>query len=285
MILLSPAKVNLFLKVLRKRRDGYHEIQTLFERIRLFDELEFSPAPSGIRVESDVKSLPEGPKNLAYQAAWLLKEELGIQKGIRIRIRKRIPVSAGLGGGSSNAATVLLGLNRLWNLGLSKRRLLFLAARLGSDVPFFVLETPFALGEGRGEILRVLDHPGFAFWHCIVKPRFGLSTKAMYDSLTPSSLTPLKVNVKMLFRSLQEGDSKRLSKFLINSLEGVHHKRVAAISKIKRELLAQGALAGLMSGSGSAVFGLFRSQEAAERAARFFKTKRPQWQVFAVSTF
>src|SRR3989338_2131035 len=121
--LLSPAKVNLFLRVLGKREDGYHELHTLFERVGLCDELILRRIRSGIRVQSNLKSFPKGPKNTAYQAAKLLKDKFSVKEGIFIHIRKRIPVRAGLGGGSSNAAAVLLGLNKLWKLGLSKKEL------------------------------------------------------------------------------------------------------------------------------------------------------------------
>ena len=281
--LSSPAKINLFLNVLFKRKDGFHEIETLFERISLSDELILVPSRSGIKITSDSKKLPKGPRNIAYRAAKLLKDRFGIRKGIIIKIKKRIPIAAGLGGGSSNAASVLLGLNRLWKLGLSKEKLLRAGAKLGSDVPFFILETPFAVGRGRGEILRKINPPGKKIWHCLVKPPFSISTQAAYRGLKTSGLTPKKADVRMLFHSIHKGDSESLSKLLINSLERTLNKRVMAILKIKKELMRGGALGCLLSGSGPTVFGVFPSQKTASSAARSLR-KNKRWQVFVAST-
>ena len=136
--LLSPAKVNLFLEVLGKRPDGYHEIETVMQTVSLCDQLEFREIKTGIKVTSHHPNLPDGPRNLIYQAAHLIKQRYQIRQGINIFIDKRIPIGAGLGGGSSNAATTLVGLNKLWKLGLPETELSCLAAQLGSDVPFFI---------------------------------------------------------------------------------------------------------------------------------------------------
>lgn len=304
---VSPAKINLFLNVLRKRKDGYHEIETLFERISLTDEITLLKIPSGIRVECSgvgarlIEPLPQDSRNLAYRAAKLLKDEYDVREGVFIQIKKRIPIGAGLGGGSSNAATVLLGLNRLWKLNLPKKKLLPLAAKLGSDVPFFIMDTPFALGWGRGEILKKIRTPRLKIWHCLVEPGFSISTQKAYQALRPalskkkssvlrkggarpSFLTPQKTDVRMLIRSLREGHKPLLQGLLTNSLELALNKRVIEISRVKKELARQGALACLMSGSGSCVFGIFSSQAKAEQAARFLK-KNKSWQVFVVSTY
>ena len=281
----SPAKINLFLRVLGRRLNGYHDLETLFERISLGDEIFLTPTRSEISFHTDAENIPAGPSNLAWRAATLLRDRYHVQKGVAIRLKKRIPVSAGLGGGSSNAATVLLGLNRLWKLNLPQKKLLALAAELGSDVPFFILNTPFAVGTGRGEILKKINRPKLKIWHCLVKPGFGISTKEAYQGLPPSFLTPQNGNVKMLLHSIQKGDSGRLTELLINSLEVSVNKRVKTILKIKSELIRQGALASLMSGSGSAVFGIFSSRQKADLAARFLKKKNKSWQVFVVSTY
>ena len=179
-----------------KRPDGYHELETLFERISLGDVLLLKKRATGIRFRTSGCPVPAGPENLVVQAAGLLQQECRVKAGVDIYLNKRIPVSAGLGGGSSNAAFTLLGLNRLWNLGLSKKKLLAFGARLGSDVPFFILEEPYALARGRGEILkRPLQAAPKRFWHCLVKPPFGNSTKKAYECLAGLTLTPQKVNV------------------------------------------------------------------------------------------
>jgi len=296
MRLFSPAKINLFLNVLSKRPDGYHELRTLFERVSLGDVLILKKRDSGLRFRVTGFSVPKGPKNLALKAAALLRQECGIKAGADIYLKKRIPVSAGLGGGSSNAAFVLLGLNCLWRLNLPRKRLLAIGAKLGSDVPFFILEKSYAFARGRGEILKPLRVGPKALWHCLVKPPFGNSTKKAYEGLAPlfrqvkklngrAGLTPKKVNVKMLVRSLQRGDSEPLSKLLVNSLELTLNKRVKTIIDIKNKLVLEGAFASLMSGSGSAVFGLFRSEKEAKRAARRLSKKHKNWQVFVASTY
>ncbi len=280
----SPAKVNLFLEVRGKRVDGYHDIRTLFERINLCDRIELSTARRGIRVQCDLKNIPTGPKNTAYRAASLLKERYGITEGVRIRIQKRIPVAAGLGGGSSNAASVLLGLNRLWKLHLPRKTLMNIASEIGSDVPFFVLERPFALGLGRGERLKPVPRPLRKIWHCLVKPSFGISTKAAYKALPAAALTGKKADVRMTLHSIQKGDSKPLSKLLTNSLEAIKNKRLTAILKLKNELVESGALASLMSGSGSCVFGIFTSRNQALKAAQKLRRVAGR-QVFVASTY
>lgn len=289
--------------MLRKRKDGYHEVETLFERISLCDYLTFRRIRSGIQIRSNSRQIPLGPRNLAHRAAKLLKDRFHIKEGIGIKIHKNIPVSAGLGGGSSNAATALLGLNRLWGLRLPRKELLGLASSLGSDVAFFVLGTPFALGRGRGEILKKIRGPRRKIWHCLVKPPFGISTRKAYEALEPSFLTPPKTDVKMLLHSIHKGDSKALSKLLTNSLESTGrsaapadvprvrtrglelslNKRVSVISEIKKKLTKAGALGCLMSGSGSSVFGIYRSQKDALKAAGNLR-KNKRWRVFVTST-
>ena len=282
MKLRSPAKVNLSLRILRKRTDGFHEIETVFERVGLFDDVTLEACASGIEVRSTLRGLPTGPENTAYRAAALLKERCGVKTGVRIGLRKRIPVAAGLGGGSSNAATVLLGLNRLWKLRLSRPRLLRLAAEIGSDVPFFILETTLAVGRGRGERLTPVQGPRRKIWFCLVTPAFGISTKEAYGAWR-ASLTPPKTDVKMLLHSIRRGSSQMLAPLLFNSLETALNKRVRSISKIKRELLRTGALGCLLSGSGSTVFGVYASKSGAFKAARFLK-RHKGWKVFAVAT-
>jgi 4-diphosphocytidyl-2-C-methyl-D-erythritol kinase len=284
MKLFSPAKINLFLYVRKKRPDGFHELETLFERLDFGDDVLIRPSKI-LRVRTRSKDVPDGPGNIAYRAAALLKERSGYLSGADISILKRIPVSAGLGGGSSNAATVLLGLNRFWKLGYGRRRLLALAAELGSDVPFFILETPFAVGKGRGEILRKWPARGVKISHVLVKPPFGISTKEAYGALGPSSLTPQKANVRLLVHSIQKGRLEPRSPLLTNSLELALNKRVTKISQIKKELLNRGAFGALLSGSGSTVFGLFPGLRAAEKAARFLRRDHKDWKVFTASTY
>ena len=285
MKVFSPAKLNLFLNVLSKRADGYHELHTLFERLSLGDDITLKKRSSGILFGTDSRDIPRDASNLVVRAAQLLRKECAVNEGAEIFLKKRIPVAAGLGGGSSNAATVLLGLNRLWRLKLSRKKLLSLAAQLGSDVPFFVLEAPFAIGEGRGEKLRPFRGFRRKLWHCLVKPPFGISTQEAYKGLVRGKLTPKKTNVRMLVRSVQTEDSGTLSNLLTNSLELSLNKRVTAISDIKKKLVFEGAFAALMSGSGSTVFGLFSSEGKARRAAVKLRKKNRSWKVFVAATY
>ncbi len=284
--LLSPAKINLYLKVLSRRTDGFHELDSLFERISLADEIVLKKTDSEISFYTNDPDIPKNSQNLAVKAALLLREECDVKQGVAIYLKKRIPVAAGLGGGSSNAATVLLGLNVLWSLRLSKKKLLKLASRLGSDVPFFILEEPYAFATGRGEILKpARGIRSLNLWHCLVKPHFGISTKEAYQGLKPGFLTPQKVNVKMLIHFLQKGDFDSFSGLLVNSLELVLNKRLKTILNIKKRLVSEGAFASLMSGSGSAVFGLFRSEKQALQAASRMRKKNKRWQIFVASTY
>ncbi|MBU1998889.1 MAG: 4-(cytidine 5'-diphospho)-2-C-methyl-D-erythritol kinase, partial [Candidatus Omnitrophica bacterium] len=170
----SYAKLNLYLEVLKKRPDKYHDLNTLFERITLCDRISLKPLEDSlIRVYCTDKQLQENPrKNLAYLSAMLLRKRFRIKNGVEIRIEKNIPVGSGMGGGSSNAATVLLGLNMLWGLGLTKYELAAIGAKIGSDVPFFIYDVPFALGKGRGERIQPLKRlSNMRLWHILVVPR------------------------------------------------------------------------------------------------------------------
>ena len=284
LVVHAPAKVNLFLDVLGKRPDGYHELSTLFERVSLCDRLSFSPSAK-IVLSTDSRHIPTGPKNLVVRAARLLKSRYGVKAGVRIRLNKRIPVAAGLGGGSSDCAAALLGLNRFWRLGLSQKTLLEHAAELGSDVPFFILESPFAYARGRGERLEPIRARGVRFRHVIVKPRFKISTQEAFGALKGLRLTVPRGNVKMRIHSILKGSRGHLAGLLTNSLEAALNKRLTEIQKIKTALTGQGAAASLLSGSGSAVFGIFVSDRAAEKAARLFRKKHRSWQVFTATTY
>lgn len=273
---------------MRRRSDGFHDIHTLFERVDLCDELSFKLKASGIRIVCSDKKIPTDERNLCFRAAKLLQKECSAPRGVEIILKKRIPVEAGLGGGSSNAATTLVALNKLWKLGLSQKKLLKLAASIGSDVAFFILNASYAEACGRGEKLKVLRLLQLRLWHVIVKPPFGISTKQAYQSLNPAILTPQKANVKMLVRALERGESDRLQKQIVNDLEVPQNKRVRTILKIKEELLRRGAFSALMSGSGSSVFGLFQSQQKARKVASFFKKslrkRNKAGRVFVAST-
>jgi len=273
--LKAPCKVNLYLKVLRRRRDGFHELDTLFERINLCDEIVLKPYAKGIRLKCNVKSLPTGPKNLVYKAALLLKSKFAVKKGVQILLKKKTPIAAGLGGGSSDAATTLMGLNRFWNLKLSTRQLMDLASYLGSDVPFFILDTPYAIGRGRGEKLHKVCSR-LKIWHVLVKPRIKVLTKHVYQGLKPHLLTRSRANARMLAAVIQKKNILKLNQMLFNALEDVVVQKYAVIRTIKRDLLKAGASTALVSGSGPTVFGLAKSRHEAVSIKQKMLKKHPK---------
>lgn len=263
---LSPAKVNLFLKVLSKRQDGYHEILSLMQPVSLYDEVTMDVEEGdGITVSTDHAGVPGGKDNLAYRAADLVLREAGLKRKVTIFIGKRIPVGAGLGGGSSDAATVLMGLNSFLGSPVDKNRLMELGASIGSDVPFFILKSP-ALARGRGEVLKRVKLPSYGY--ILVNPGFHVSTAWAYNNL---DLTK-KAEDNILMYSEETLDPERNIKDLLqNDLEAVTAGKYPEISAIKGALVEAGALGALMSGSGPTVFGVFPEPRKAEEAFQRLK--------------
>jgi 4-diphosphocytidyl-2-C-methyl-D-erythritol kinase len=256
---LSPAKVNLHLEVLDKREDGYHHIQTLMHRIDLCDRLEIREGGRGIRLISEGEGAPGGMENLASRAARLFCLENIIPENLEIRIRKAIPVGAGLGGGSSNAAATLVALNELFRTGRDKNFLMGLGARLGADVPFFIYERP-ALARGIGETLTPVRVPsGLCF--LLLIPIFRISTAWAYESY--DRLAGEKKQGSPLPDSYP--DLKSLLRVMKNDLELPAFASHPEIARMKERLLKGGAKGALMSGSGSVIFGLFENADEARR--------------------
>jgi 4-diphosphocytidyl-2-C-methyl-D-erythritol kinase len=257
----SPAKVNLHLQILGKRADGYHEIQSLMVPVGLYDDLEIRLGGSGIRFAAEGE-VPAGSENIAWKAAEALCREWGQSPGIQIHLFKRIPVAAGLGGGSSNAATVLKGLNILLKAGLTPERLMALAAKIGADVPFFLFEKP-ALARGIGERLTEVVLPP-SLWLLMVVPSFSISTPwaySTYDRLAKGKQRPLELKENY-------ADIDDLLPVLKNDLELAALSKHPEIGRMKDELIAQGARGALMSGSGSVIFGLFPGEQEALQAEK-----------------
>lgn len=268
MKVLAPAKVNLFLRVLGKRPDGYHEILSLMQPVSLYDEIEISVSDGdGIEVASDSPDAPGGSENLAYRAASLFLERAGLRKRVSISVKKRIPVGAGLGGGSSDAASVIMALNGLSGSGLPDREIMEMGAGLGSDVPFFFLKGP-ALARGRGEVLERVSLP--PLYYVLINPGFHVPTAWVYSSLR---LTKKGENNILLYSSEVFADREGLKKALSNDLEAVTIGRYPEISALKEKLAGAGASGALMSGSGPTVFGVFHSREDAVRAYRTLESK------------
>jgi 4-diphosphocytidyl-2-C-methyl-D-erythritol kinase len=286
--LTSYAKLNLYLEILGKRPDNYHSIYTLFERISLSDQIRLRLLPQGrIRVVSSNPGIPRGYKNLAFQAASLLKKEFQVHTGVEINIKKHIPISAGLAGGSSNAATVLSGLNKLWRLNLRVKELVVFARQIGSDVPFFLYNYSFAYATQRGDKIKGLCLP-VKLWHIILVPPVQIPSALIYKSWDESTegtgLTKHQSRIRILKTALLKKDLILLSKLLFNSLEHISQALHPVISKAKSVLYDLGLEAILMSGSGPAVFGLVSCRKEACSIARQLKAKMRNWDVFVAKT-
>lgn len=283
----SPAKINLFLDVLGKRDDGYHEIITVFEKIDLCDRIQIAASMGEVEISSNVRELAANKDNLAYRACSLLKKRYGISKSVKIHIEKKIPIAAGLGGGSSNAATVLKGLNRLWNLSLSGKELVDLGKGIGADVPFFIFNSSFALGSGRGSEISPIKSR-LEMWHLIISPSERVLTKEVYED-TNLSLTQSRPDVKILVRAIEENNVGEVKKHLYNVLEGVVTKKVIDISSVKNFVKGMGFDAVRVTGSGPTIFVLTskrrEAEELKEKFVSLFASKsRGDWKIFVAKT-
>ena len=277
----SPAKLNLVLDVLGKRPDGFHSLRTIFERISLSDQITLTRQKSKkISISCNHPHVPCGPSNIVYKATMMLAQDFLITEGLDINIIKNIPVAAGLAGGSSNGAAVLSGLNRLWQLGLDRKRLVEYASRLGSDVAFFLYDTSYALGRGRGELIKPLA-VNTKLWHVLVTPRVKMYTKDVFARLK-LNLTNKKDNVNILLPFLRKGDLVRLAGALSNDLEPAILSLRPDFIYLKKKLLDAGATGVCFSGSGPSVMALCQSQKHA-LSLRAQLDKR-YTQVFVVST-
>jgi 4-diphosphocytidyl-2-C-methyl-D-erythritol kinase len=272
----APAKLNLFLRVVGRRADGFHELETVFQSIDLADELTFAPA-ADLQLTGGSDSAPPGPENLVLRAASALREAADFRGGAAIHLEKQVPVGAGLGGGSSDAAATLLALNRLWELRLGMDQLAEVAARLGSDVPF-ALRGGTALGRGRGEILEPLETP--PFWFVLVRPPFSVVTAhayTLYRAAESAGPTP-----QAFLEALASGDPEQIAPLLRNDLEAGVFQEWPDLAALRRQLLEAGAIASRMTGSGSVLFGLAHDEEHAQRIANHLSQLAPGLWVRAV---
>jgi len=258
----APAKINLTLDVLGKRADGYHEVEMIMTTVDLADRIGLESRRDGnIRISSADRFVPDDHRNLAYQAAKLLKDTYGIKEGVTITLEKRIPVAAGLAGGSSDAAATLKGLNELWDLKLTPDRLAELGAKVGSDVSFCVYGGT-ALATGRGEQIQELSAPPNC-WIVLAKPSIGVSTADVYGGLKINEVIHPKT--KDMMRAIQEKDYELMCESMGNALETVTLKLHPEVSMIKEQMIKFGADAVLMSGSGPTVFGVVQHESRVNR--------------------
>lgn len=264
--LKALAKVNLGLDVLRRREDGYHEVKMVMQTIRLYDRLILKKTDRpGIQVKTNLYYLPANENNLVYQAAKLLQDEFDLKSGMVISLRKFIPVAAGMAGGSSDAAAVLYGMNRMFQLQLSREELMKLGVRIGADVPYCIMRGT-ALAEGIGEQLSALP-PMPECQVVIARPPISVSTKFVYENLNLGEHT-VHPDIDRIIKGLEEGDLHQVAAHMGNVLESVTIPHYPVIARIKEEMKAGGALNAMMSGSGPTVFGLFDNKEKAEQTCQ-----------------
>ncbi|MBI3878293.1 MAG: 4-(cytidine 5'-diphospho)-2-C-methyl-D-erythritol kinase [Verrucomicrobia bacterium] len=270
----SPCKVNLLLNVLGRRPDGFHELETVIQPVPLCDRLEFARASAGVQLSCNHPSLPVDATNLVHRAATAFLSKAGVGDGVKIHLGKKIPLAAGLGGGSGNAATTLLALNELFGQPLTTAQLAELAASLGSDAPFFLQSRP-ALATGRGERIEPLEpFPALrGAFVLLIHPGFGIATPWAYQQLArfPDALNGRPGRARELVTRLQSADLAAAAGALYNSLEAPALRKYPILALCQEFLRANGAAAALMSGSGSTTFALLRDRASAESLAEKFK--------------
>ncbi len=285
--LKSYAKLNLFLQVRGKRADNYHTIQTVFERIDIHDRITLKDRSDRlITMQCSDPSLSVDESNLCVRSARLVQEKYAPGRGVDIILTKHISIGAGMGGGSSNAATVLAGLNALWKLNIPLPKLVGLGRRIGADVPFFLYDVSFAVGSGRGDSIKPLIVPRKTrFWHVVVVPRIHVSTPLIYREWDRfEGLTRPVSNVKLWSLLLQNYKVTDIGKSLFNALETVTISRYPDVLRCREALIKSGIDAVLMSGSGPSVFGITQSLKAARSTACALTTYDSNWRIFVTKT-
>lgn len=276
--LKAYAKVNLGLDVIRKREDGYHELRMIMQTVDLYDTLTLEKTEAeGISMTCNVEGLPCDESNLVYKSAKLMFEEYKLPGGIRMHLEKRIPMAAGMAGGSTDAAAVFNGMNKLYDLNISRERLCELGVKIGADVPYCIVGGT-ALSEGIGEVLTRLPNVP----DCVVliaKPDFDVSTKYVFENLHANSLT-YHPDIDAMTEAIRNGDLPGIIKVMDNVLETVTEAKYTEITSIKNVMKEHGAMRAMMSGSGPTVFGLYEDKKAAEEAAKAIREQKLSKQVF-----
>lgn len=283
MRLRALAKINLGLDVLRRREDGYHELRMIMQTINMYDQLDMEISEErGIHITSNLPFIPTNENNLVYKAAKLLMDEFQVEQGLNVDLQKFIPVAAGMAGGSSDAAAAMIGVNRLFGLGLSVKELMKRGVKVGADVPYCLLRGT-ALAEGIGEKLRPL--PACPDCYVLIgKPGISVSTKFVYENLRANELKEHPPIDRML-EALQWHNLYKIADYMGNVLETVTIPKYPVIEEIKNHMKEHGALNAMMSGSGPTVFGLFDDKETAERACEELRASRLAKTVFLTTVF
>lgn len=283
MRLKALAKINLGLDVIGRREDGYHEVKMIMQTVRLFDRISIQKTKNQkIQVKTNLFYLPENENNLVYKAAKLLLDEFQMPQGVLINLQKFIPVAAGMAGGSSDAAAVLYGMNRMFRLGLSTQELMERGVKIGADVPYCIMRGT-ALAEGIGEKLTELS-PMPECKVLVAKPPISVSTKFVYENLKLDEHT-LHPDINLLIQDIERGSLKDIAAHMGNVLESVTVPNYPVIAKIKEQMIKDGALNAMMSGSGPTVFGLFEDSEKAEYAYRRMREGNLAKQVYLTEIY
>ncbi|MCI9614882.1 4-(cytidine 5'-diphospho)-2-C-methyl-D-erythritol kinase [Lachnospiraceae bacterium 62-26] len=279
--LKALGKINLGLDVLGRRENGYHDVRMVMQTIYLYDQIRIEKAKEpGIQIYTNLFYLPVNENNLAYRAADLLMKEFGIKEGVKITLDKHIPVAAGMAGGSSNAAAVLYGINRMFSLGLTQKELMVRGVSLGADVPYCIMRGT-VLAEGIGEVLTPLA----AMPRCyvlIAKPPISVSTKVVYEKLDSHKIE-VHPDIDGIIDGLKLHDLRKVAACMGNVLENVTIEEYPVIEDIKKIMIREGALNAMMSGSGPTVFGLFDDKRRARQAAFGIKERQLARQTYVTS--
>ena len=281
--LKALAKINLGLDVVRRREDGYHEVRMIMQTIHLYDRLDIAKCPEpGIHITSNLSFLPVNENNLIYKAGKMLMDEFGIDSGVTVKLNKRIPVAAGMAGGSTDAAAMLYGMNELFELKLKRNDLMERGVKIGADVPYCILRGT-ALAEGIGEKLTALS-PMVKCPVLIAKPQISVSTKFVYENLKLDENT-LHPDIDRLIRDIENKDLQAIAGHMGNVLESVTIPNYPIIAEIKERMRKSGAVNAMMSGSGPTVFGLFADDETAQRAYEDMQRSGLAKQVYLTSIY
>ena len=277
------AKINLGLDVTKKRADGYHEVKMVMQTIRMYDQIDMEISQhSGVRMRTNLPYLPVNDNNLVCRAAKMLLDEFDIKKGLDIELKKVIPVAAGMAGGSTDAAATMVGVNRIFRLGLSTKELMERAVTIGADVPYCIMRGT-ALAEGIGDELTMLPKAPECYV-LIGKPGISVSTKFVYGNLKVAEIAK-HPDIDAIVTAIKQNDFHQMANNIGNVLEEVTIPAYPIIDKIKQEMMDNGAVNALMSGSGPTVFGLFDDKEKAEAARKSLRESRNAKQVFLTTFF
>ena len=281
--LKALAKINLGLDVVRRREDGYHEVRMIMQTIQLYDRLDIKRTQEpGIQIQTNLSFLPVNENNLIYKAAKLLMDEFSITDGVSVKLDKRIPVAAGMAGGSTDAAAMLIGVNRLFSLGLTKKQLMERGVQIGADVPYCIMRGT-ALAEGIGEALSPLP-PMIKCPVLIAKPSISVSTKFVYQNLKLDDTT-IHPDIDRLIDDIKAKNLYDIAAHMGNVLETVTIPNYPVIDEIKKHMLSNGAVGAMMSGSGPTVFGLFDDEDTAKKAYKAMRSSHLARQVYLTSVY